>query len=418
MKKHPGLIHTAEAIQTLVARIRETCGGVFAFDTEFIRESTFYPQVEIIQVATRDESWLVDAAAFKTKRTSDLKEIRPLLDLFEDRSILKVLHAAQGDQECLRTAFGVVAQPSIDTAIAASLCGMGDGIGLASLLKSVMGIELKKGHARTNWAQRPLPSHLEDYAHADVEYLVEAWEKLKAKLAEKGRADWAIDQSAKYEDPELYEPTFEQLARRLSKSGRMDRRSFHALLGLMKWREKRVQTLNIPRRWVADDAVLVDIAQVKPKDVAHLSTFRGLNKGEIQKSGQQIIEIVREARETDESALPELVRGARSEIPTPGESQAMDLLKCYVGILADQHDMASRHILTSAQLVPLLRAADQTVEQWVEAGLVSPHVARIMGEDLRTFLRGEKGLTIARGNGGAASGRARVKILDKSKPGG
>ena len=105
--------------------------SIISFDTEFIRENTFYPSVELIQVATHGQSWLVDAQAFRGKNAEGL---RPLLDVFENPKILKILHAAQGDQECLYTSYKVVAKPSFDTAVGAALCGFGDGIGLGKHL--------------------------------------------------------------------------------------------------------------------------------------------------------------------------------------------------------------------------------------------------------------------------------------------
>src|SRR4051794_37717944 len=190
MSAQPDLINSAGQIQELAAKLKGR--DVISFDTEFIRESTFYPIVEIIQVATDERSWLVDAQAFKKgfrpgPRGGFDPGLQPLLDIFQDKSILKIVHASQGDQECLYTAFGAVATPSLDTAVAASLCGLGDGIGLSKLLKAVMDVDLKKGHARTNWSVRPLPAQLLEYAHADVEHLVQLGRKLSAKLEEAGR---------------------------------------------------------------------------------------------------------------------------------------------------------------------------------------------------------------------------------------
>ena len=155
---HPELVKSADQVLEVAEKLSRC--DVIAFDTEFIRESTFFPIVEIIQVATDEESWLIDAQAFKKGYRPGAQggfnsDLQPLLDVFTNPSILKILHAAQGDQECLYTSFGVTASPTLDTAVAASLCGMGDGIGLSKLVKSVMGVELKKGHARTNWSVRP-----------------------------------------------------------------------------------------------------------------------------------------------------------------------------------------------------------------------------------------------------------------------
>ena len=114
MKIHPGLLSSAEEITELAKALE--AHDIIAFDTEFIRESTFFPIVEIIQVATDSESWLVDAQAFKRNhRTGNPLSfdpgLTPLLDIFTNPKILKIVHASQGDQECLFTSFGVVPHP-------------------------------------------------------------------------------------------------------------------------------------------------------------------------------------------------------------------------------------------------------------------------------------------------------------------
>ncbi len=392
---NPGLLSTAEQIRALADELRKK--EVIAFDTEFIRETTFYPIVEIIQVATDEQSWLVDAQAFKKgfrpgPRGGFDPGLQPLLDVFADRKILKIIHAAQGDQECLYTAFGALAVPSLDTAVAASLCGHGDGVGLGKLLKSVLDVSIKKGHARTNWSVRPLPEQLVEYAHADVEHLVELGRKLLEHLDELGRRQWALELSAKWEDSALYEPDAEGLARKLARSGRLDKRGMSALLELVRWREERVRQLNLPRRWVADDAVLMDLAHVRPKDVAHLGAFRGLNKGELKNSGEAILGALRRAAET--SVELDIPRMPKPDIPSPEESQALDLLRCYVGILADSHRIAAKHLMTAAQLLPLLRARIETPGDLVAAGILGEDAARLIGDELIAMIRGRRALAV------------------------
>jgi ribonuclease D len=362
--------------------------AIISFDTEFIRENTFYPSVELIQIGTRDASWIVDAQAFRGK---NMEGLRPLLDVFENPKILKILHAAQGDQECLYTSYKVVAKPSFDTAVGAALCGYGDGIGLGNLLKAVLNVNLKKGHARTNWAARPLPAQLIEYAHADVEFLVQAAEALLAKLDEAGRREWALELSAKWENEALYQPDPEALTQKLGKSGRMDAKTYSTLLELVRWREERVRTLNLPRRWVADDQVLLDLANVKPKDLTHLSAFRGLNKGEMKASGERILEAIRKGAEAKEGKP---AASSRPEHPSSDESQALDLMKTYLGILADRERIAMKHLLTTAQLLPLLRAKASKPEEWVEKELLSAEAARLVGGELHALLQGKRALSI------------------------
>lgn len=410
------MLSTPSEINELVALLRQS--PVIAFDTEFIRESTFFPIVEIIQVATEKQSWLVDARAFKknypaSDPTQYDRGLQPLLDLFTDPSILKIVHAAQGDQECLFTSFGALASPSLDTAIAASLCGYGDGVGLAKLLKSVLDITLEKGHARTNWSVRPLPSHLLEYAHADVRYLVALGLKLSEMLDVQGRREWAFELSARWEDKTLYQSDTEALTQKLARGGRLDRRALQALRKLVQWREDRVRHLNLPRRWVADDPVLVDLARVRPKDLAHLSSFRGLNRGEFKHSGEAILTAINTADETpNESALPT----SKALIPTPEETQVLDVLKCYVGILAEQHQIAAKHLLTVSRLLLLLREKTDSVEELIQKKILGPEAARLIGADLLALLNGQRMLAIRHGQVEIVKREAHLAHLSSQDP--
>ncbi len=418
----PALLTTAEDIRRLAEKLQQE--SIIAFDTEFIRETTFYPTVEIVQVATRSESWLIDVQAFRggsQRKRPDRKSeafagLRPLLDVFENPKILKIVHAAQGDQECLWTSFEVVAKPCLDTAVAASLCGYGDGIGLAALLKAVLNVSLKKGHARTDWSARPLPEQLLEYAHADVQSLVGAAERLLEELDRLGRRAWAFDLCSKFEDPHLYDPSPEDLAQRLARGGRLDAKGYGVLVELMRWREERVKSLNLPRRWVADDAVLVDLAVVRPKDLNHLGTFRGLNKGEIKNSGEALLEAVKKGLA---HPVPQPQRqGARLELPTTAESQVLDLLKCYIGILADRHRIAAKNLLTSSQLLGVLRREAKQASDLIGENLLTEGAAQLVGEEILAFLAGRRALSVQDGRIQIVEVGGSTSFVESGKTGG
>lgn len=404
------ILNTPEQIVEL-AHALKGC-NVIAFDTEFIRETTFYPIVEIIQIATESECWLVDAQAFKkgfgygslpvekSQSPGFHAGIQPLLDIFQDSSILKIVHAAQGDQECLYASFGVVASPTLDTAVAASFCGYGESIGLSKLLKGELNVNLVKGHARSHWSERPLPPQLLEYARADVEHLVKLGKNLMTKLEQLGRKQWALDASAKWENKTLYEADIEGLAQKLYRGARLDRRAYAPLYRLVQWRETRVRQLNLPRRWVADDAVLVDLVRVRPADLKHLATFRGLNKGEVKNSGEMILEALRALPDEIDSQPP---KSQRTEVPTIEESQAMDLLRCYLGILADRHRISARNLMTSSLSPEFLRASISTTEELIQQGVLTEFAANLIGDELISFLRGKCALSISEGS---------VKVID------
>ncbi len=390
------LVQSASEIAEIARKLKKE--RIIAFDTEFIRESTFYPRLEIIQVATKDEAWLIDAQPAQTNPQS-VASLDPLLEVFEDTNVIKVIHAALGDQECLYTAFGRVAKNTLDTSLAASLCGLGDGIGLANLLKIEMGIKLKKGHARTNWSQRPLPDQLLEYAIADVEYLVELGDRLIQKIEKLDRLEWAFELSSKMENTKLFEVKPIDITNRLYRSGKIVPKDYGVLFSLVEWREERVRALDLPRKWLAGDAVLMDITRVQPETLKHLKNFRGLNKGELKNNGEFILGQIKRGQGLD-IRPPDL---KKTRPPSSKEARAMDLLKCYVGLLADQNQIASRHLIAPDQFIALFRSELTSPEELIDHNLLSVGSTSLIGEKVIDFVHGKIGLTL---------NEKRVKIVE------
>jgi ribonuclease D len=367
---------------------------LISFDTEFIRENTFYPELELIQIGTENEVFIVDVQAFRNRSNGkrgrkNFPELEPLFEVFENPEILKLVHAAMGDQECLYTQFGVFATPALDTAIAASLCGFGDQIGLASLLKQCLGVTLKKGHSRTNWAQRPLPPELLQYAADDVRYLVRLGKKLIEELEQSGRKKWAMDLSSRFNDPQVIEPDFETIIEKVARSYHFDRVEYQALRNLVVWRETRVRELNLPRRWVADDQVLIDLCRARPKNIDSLSHFRGLNRAEIKNSGHHILEAIRSAEEKPAESTP---KRERPDTPTAQEAHVLSLMKCFVGILTEKHQIIPRLLIEPSEWLPIIRANPKTRDDL--KGLLSDYAIELIGDDLVSFLNGRSFLSI------------------------
>lgn len=386
IRAHEKLLTTADEIKELASQLKNQ--ELIAIDTEFLRESTFFPIVALIQIATDEASWLVDPLALKKE------DLAPLIDIFEDKKIVKVLHAAQADQECLYTSYGIVASPSFDTAMAASLCGYGDNIGLSKLLKEALGVSLQKGHARTDWTARPIQEQLLRYAHLDVQYLIPLARKLFAELDKKERRPWAFELSSRYENKASYEPNPVGLANRLAKSGKLDRRGYATLIELIAWREKRVRNLDVPRRRVADDEILVALANVRPKDMNHLSAFRGLNKGELKVSGEAILKAIRAAADLSESQLPAVPTPL---IPDSREARVIELIQCFVKLLSDELQISARHLVTADDILPVLRGQFQNLNDLVREEILTEGAAHLIGEELLAIVHGRRGLSVRSG---------------------
>ena len=362
-----------------------------AFDTEFIRESTFFPQLEIIQLATLDDAWLIDIQAFSKK------ELKPLADIFTNPNILKIVHAAHGDQECLLAAMDVLAAPLFDTAVGASLCGLGDSIGLGNLMKQVLGIDHPKAYARTNWAKRPLPAPVLEYAILDVKHLIEVAHSLFEKLEKTDRKKWSLDLSAKFTERGLYEVPPEEITKRLAQSGKFNLKDYGILLELVRWREKRVRELNVPRRWLAEDGVLIDLTKVKPTTLEQLQAFRGLSKGELKAPHFEKILAAIATGLKGESELPADLKRKNILQASVDENFIMDLLKVCLSLIADEYQIAGKHIVPPGSLLLLVRLRAQTIEDFISSGLVSSQLGEAGTLKIFKFLKGDLHLRVVDG---------------------
>lgn len=379
------LITTPEELLTACLILRQS--PEIGLDTEFIRETTYYPHLALIQLATDTQVFLIDPLAF------DKTSLAPLRDLFTDPAILKVLHSAQADEECLWTAYGYLASPIFDTSIAASLLGMGDQVGLGRLLEEVLHVTIEKGHSRTHWLQRPLPAALAAYARADVAHLVAAYRKLKAELSRHNRLDWALELSAAWTRPERFTPDFVELAASVGRRKRIDAKTLSLLSRLMAWRDRVARKLNIPRRRVADDQALIDIATTRPSAAGHLHSFRGMHRAVMANHTDEILELCR-----DGSVIPGLSadRPERSRV-SPEDRLAVELFQYAVKILAQKNRLSARHMLDRDTTEKILFGKFSGPKEWVTAGLISQDIFALIGEDLWAFVTGKTTLSLCNG---------------------
>src|SRR3712207_2772655 len=164
-----------------------------AVDTEFMRETTYWPKLCLIQVAGPDEAAVIDPLA-------EGLDLAPLLNLLRDETLMKVFHAGRQDIEIFNN-LGVIPAPVFDTQIAAMAAGYGEQIAYDALVRQMLKVDIDKSSRFTDWARRPLSAAQLSYALADVVHLAEAFPKLRERLEKKGRLAWVAEEMKDLIDP-------------------------------------------------------------------------------------------------------------------------------------------------------------------------------------------------------------------------
>jgi ribonuclease D len=344
MKIHP-LITTTEALTELCERLAKA--QFICVDTEFMRESTYWPELCLIQIADEHEAAAIDPLA-------DGLDMSPLLDLLVDNEdVLKVFHAGGQDVEIIYNLTGKTPHPIFDTQIAMMAISQSEQIGYSNLVESWLGITVDKGARFTDWSRRPLDARQLEYAIGDVTHLAKIFPRMLKRLIKTGRGEWLDAEMEKLADPENYRNDPNSAWERIRAAGRNP-----AMLGRLRalaaWREYEAQDKNIPRGRIARDETLADIASHPPKTQADLGKVRGLSAGwKENEIGKRLMNTLANAKPLTEDELPPRTpRGA----PLGKEGALVaDLLKLLLKIRAREIDVAAR-LLARADDLELLAA--------------------------------------------------------------
>lgn len=269
--------------------------SLFALDTEFIRERTYYPELCVLQIATDRVIAAVDCLA-------DL-DLDPLLEVLLASKKTWLLHSARQDLEVLFNLTGKLPERLNDTQVAASLIGLPIQVGLQGLLENTLKIEIGKQHTRANWKRRPMPAAFLDYALDDVRYLIQASHELENRLSKLGRIQWFEEDCARQLALPI-EPDSHTIFDRMRGTGRLKAKQRGAALALIEWREQRAKKRNRPRRWILADDQLVRLAAALPESQADLALIKDLPAGLVTRSGAKLLAAIGEAEPAAERAEP------------------------------------------------------------------------------------------------------------------
>lgn len=258
-----------------------------ALDTEFVRESTYYAQLCLVQVGDGEQHVCIDALALGDDG------LRPLLALLcQAEGPLKVFHAASQDLEILTYLGGGAVQPLFDTQLAAALLGDGDQLGYAALVDKRLGIKLDKSLTRTDWSRRPLRPAEFAYAADDVRWLARLYPMLRDELSQMQRLTWLQEDCARLADPARYRNPPEDAWQRLKGLARLRPQAQRIAIALAVWRERLAQARNRPRKWILDDEPLYRIAERTPRSAGELENLQVLPPKTLSRYGSELLQLV------------------------------------------------------------------------------------------------------------------------------
>jgi ribonuclease D len=348
------LIASTAALDALCRAL--STDGFVTVDTEFMRETTYWPDLCLIQLAGSTATGLVDPLAPGI-------DLAPFFGLMNNPKVLKVFHAARQDIEIMVHRSGVVPRPVFDTQVAAMVCGFGDQVGYEAIVRKLANAQIDKSSRFTDWSKRPLSEKQLSYALSDVTHLRLVYEKLKAELDKTGREPWLREEMDILTSPETYRTEPEDAWKRIKVRLR-NKKQAGVLVSVAAWREREAQARNVPRGRVIKDDAVAEIALQMPQTREALSSLRALPKGfSNSRLGDGILAAVKEGLARDPKTLPHVDSG-RDVVPDSVQA-ATEVLKLALKVVCEQSGIAPKLVASSADLeavaeddhadVPLLR---------------------------------------------------------------
>ena len=366
---------------------RASAGGRIAIDTEFVSERRYQALLCLVQVAVPDP----DAeGGVRTEVLDPLEgelDFSPLARVLADPQVEVVMHAGRQDVGILRRTWDTEVINVFDTQVAAGFLGFGNQEGYESLVRKVLNVKLKGSEGFTKWDRRPLTAQQLEYAGDDARLLLALGDELERRLAERGRLEWAREESRALEDvndERDADRSYERLPRlsRLSDAARAVARE------LAEWREQEARAADRPPGSVLPDHALVELARRTPRDKNGLEQIRGLPPQTLHRRGDALVAAIARGRERTPPAPP-----PDAAPRDPADAPLVSLAQALVRHRSMESGVAVELIATQSELATLVHSLRRGTEH--DQVRVSQGWRReLVGNELRELVQGRRALSV------------------------
>ncbi len=368
-------ITTKEQLDLICQQFKDS--PYLVIDTEFIRQTTYFPILALLQVYDGKTIAIIDPVS--------IKDLTPLFSICFDPNIIKVLHSARQDMEIFYHICGKLPTPIFDTQIAAALLGFGPQIGYAALTKAVLDVELDKSQTRTNWLKRPLTIKQLKYAANDVQYLEQIYLIQKQQLQQQERLSWLENDFGFLTEQQTYKVNKSELWKKIRGHNRLKQDQLAILQQLVAWREDIAITKNITRKKVIHDEFLLEIANQKPQKLSELENFQCLSEYLVRKYGETMIDIVIMTLASPKQSWP--TQPKRVQL-SPHQSAMTDCLMAINQLCATTNKISPSCLCSRKELEKLTQGKK-------DLGILSGWRYELAGKQLQAFINGDNTLCVS-----------------------
>ena len=311
--------------------------GCVAFDTEFVSEHTYRPDLGLMQFATDERAVAVDPY--------EIDDLAPWWRIMADDNTTVLVHGGQAEVRFCLTLFGERPRKLIDVQLAEGFCSGSYPVSYTSLVRTVLGERISGGETRTDWRRRPLSEKQLKYAIEDVRLLPRIWDTQRKMLKKAGRMKWLNEETDRYID-DLEAGLEKDVLAKLPGVNQLSRRELAVARELGKWREREATNTNKPPRRLLRDDLLVELAKRQPKTVKDLLRTRDMNRSNYKRSADEFLECIQRGLDLPEEELP-AKRRSRSKDRRIDEKALTQILGMVLGHRCEELQLSKQIVATS-----------------------------------------------------------------------